>query len=222
MRKLSRLSPLILVAFLGVAPALAENAAAPTSDYIAPNQVDLLQLLPPPPAPESAAQKRDMQAMLDVQRHRTAAQTARTEADAEINVFRFADVLGPNFTKEKLPKLIAFFSRVRHSELSIVGAAKDYWHRPRPFEASTRIHPAPGLQEGVLNDDKRTYNPSYPSGHSTFGATCAIILGDMVPEKRAELFARGWEFGRIAWWAASIIPRMWKQAASMRPFWSMR
>lgn len=195
MKKLSWFSPLIIVAFLGAVPVLAENATQPAADYLAPSQVDLLQLLPPPPAPDSAAQKRDMQAMLDAQRHRTAAQTKRTEEDAEINVFRFADVLGPNFTKENLPKLTAFFDRVRHSESPIVGAAKDYWHRPRPFEASARIHPSPGLKEGVANNDG-TYNASYPSGHSTFGATCAIILGDMVPEKRAELFARGWEFGQ--------------------------
>jgi membrane-associated phospholipid phosphatase len=37
---------------------------------------------------------------------------------------------------------------------------------------------------------------SDPSGHSAFGAMAAILLTGMVPEKRAELFARGWEFGR--------------------------
>jgi acid phosphatase (class A) len=33
-------------------------------------------------------------------------------------------------------------------------------------------------------------NTSYPSGHSTFGTMCAILLAQMVPEKQAELFAR--------------------------------
>jgi acid phosphatase (class A) len=195
MRRLLWLSPFVVVAFLGAIPVFAENAAAPATDYLAPGQIDLLPLLPPPPAPNSTAQKRDMQTMLDAQRHRTAAQTAQVEADAQITVFRFADVLGPNFTKDKLPKLTAFFDRVRHSESPIVGAVKDYWHRSRPFEADARIHPAPGLQEGVTNKDG-TYNASYPSGHSTFGATCAILLAQMVPEKRSELFARGWEFGQ--------------------------
>jgi len=36
---------------------------------------------------------------------------------------------------------------------------------------------------------------SYPSGHSTFATVCAILLADMVPEKRAQLFARGRDFG---------------------------
>src|SRR5947209_20328887 len=39
------------------------------------------------------------------------------------------------------------------------------------------------------------YSYSYPSGHSTRGALDAILLAQMVPEKRAEIFARGWDFG---------------------------
>ncbi|MFT3906605.1 MAG: phosphatase PAP2 family protein [Steroidobacteraceae bacterium] len=36
---------------------------------------------------------------------------------------------------------------------------------------------------------------SYPSGHSTYGTACVILLAEIVPEKRAELFARGREYG---------------------------
>lgn len=37
-------------------------------------------------------------------------------------------------------------------------------------------------------------NPSYPSGHATAGTVMAILLANMVPEKRTEIFARGWKF----------------------------
>jgi acid phosphatase (class A) len=40
------------------------------------------------------------------------------------------------------------------------------------------------------------YSYSYPSGHSTFGVMTAILLANMVPEKRGELFARGWDYGQ--------------------------
>ncbi len=196
MRKLSWLSPFILIAFLGALPALAETAGAPASDYLAPGQVDLLQLLPPPPAPASAAQKRDMQGMLDAQRHRTPADVKTVTADGEVAVFRFADVLGPNFTKDKLPKLAAFFDRVENTESPTYTAVKNHWQRPRPFVASAQVHAVPELKEGVYNKDKHTYSFSFPSGHSTFGATYAILLSQMVPEKRAELFTRGWEYGQ--------------------------
>ena len=36
---------------------------------------------------------------------------------------------------------------------------------------------------------------SYPSGHAAFGMSCAILLAAIVPEKRAELFARGKQYG---------------------------
>ena len=193
MHKLSWLLPLIFVAF-AAAPSGAENAAPPASDYLSSEHVDLQELLPPSPESGSAVQKSDIKAMLDIQRHRTAAQAARAREDGDVSVFRFADVLGPSFAKDKLPKLAAFFDGVRHSESGPVGTVKDYWHRPRPFEADAHIHPIPELKAGVANKDG-TYNASYPSGHSTFGATCAIILSEMVPEKRAALFARGWEFG---------------------------
>jgi len=195
MRRFSCLSPFVVIAFLGALPSLAKEPVQPQQDYLAPGQVDLLKLLPPPPAPGSEIVNQDMRAVLDAQRHRDTAVAARAKADAEISIFRFADVLGPQFTGDKLPKLTAFFARVRHSEVGPVTLVKDYWQRPRPFVGNAKIHPLPEAREGVLNDDKHTYSYSFPSGHATFGATCAIILANMVPEKRAELFARGWQYG---------------------------
>jgi membrane-associated phospholipid phosphatase len=43
-------------------------------------------------------------------------------------------------------------------------------------------------------EKERAY-ASYPSGHSAFGTICALVLADIVPEKRYELFARGREYG---------------------------
>jgi acid phosphatase (class A) len=36
---------------------------------------------------------------------------------------------------------------------------------------------------------------SYPSGHSTVGTLMGIELANMLPEKRAAIMARAWEFG---------------------------
>jgi acid phosphatase (class A) len=196
MRRFSWLSPFVIVALLGALPALAENAAQPQASYLAPGEIDFLKLLPPPPASDSAAGKRDIQAMLDAQRHRTPAEIKRVEADGEVSVFRFADVMGSDFTKDKLPRLAAFFDRVQDAESPLYGAVKNHWNRPRPFVASTRVHALPALKEGVYNQDKHAYSFSFPSGHSTFGATYAILLSQMVPEKQAELFTRGWQYGQ--------------------------
>ena len=89
-----------------------------TKSYLAKGEVDLTLLLPPPPAHKSHAEKADVRAMLDLQAHRTDAQIQRSTADAELSVFRFADILGPNFSKSNLPTFTAFFDRVRefHSQ----------------------------------------------------------------------------------------------------------
>lgn len=153
--------------------------------YLRPEQVDLTQLLPPPPAAGSEAQRRDLAAVLDAQRARTAAAVTEAQADAEASVFRFADVLGPSFTAQRLPQTHAFFRRLGREMSQVVQAAKDHWARPRPYEISVEVQPVA----------ERARNGAYPSGHSAFGNLTGILLATMVPEKRAELFDRGRRYG---------------------------
>ena len=80
-----------------------------------------------------------------------------------------------------LPKTAAFFARTADFDKDAVKEAKNYWLRPRPAEISTQVHP---LAKEKPNDW------SYPSGHSTFGYTTAVLLANMLPEKRAAIFAR--------------------------------
>jgi len=62
-----------------------------------------------------------------------------------------------------------------------VKQAKNYWRRPRPAAVSAQVQPLAAEKP----DDW-----SYPSGHSTFGYTAAVLLANMLPEKRAAIFAR--------------------------------
>jgi acid phosphatase (class A) len=192
------LLPFIALAF--VVPALADDL-----HYITPAQIDLAQMLPPPPAPGSNAQRRDIAAMLAVQRARTKATAARAVADNPFSVFRFADVLGPNFNAAGLPKLAAFLDRVWRDIDALTSGTRNYWHRDRPFLIERNIHPVDDLKKGLCNDEPghgtvapscpNGFKYSYPSGHTAFGTAMAIILAQMVPEQRAALFARGWQYG---------------------------
>jgi acid phosphatase (class A) len=146
-----------------------------------PATVELSNLLPPPPAAGSTAARNDLQVVLSTQQTRTAADMAAAKADAERSVFRFADVFGSSFQASALPKTAAFFARTAELDKASVKEAKDYWQRPRPSVVSSQVHP---LSKEKANDW------SYPSGHSTFGYTTAVLLSNMVPEKRAEIFAR--------------------------------
>lgn len=176
---------------------------------------DATHVLAPPPA-DAASLARDLQAVRLAERTRTPEQAGEAEATSAVDVFLFATVLGPRFTAQQLPVSNTFFSRVYQSALPYLQATKDCWHRERPFEvdatlspltrsfastrlrsapAPVRVSPPPGDSPCSAPAANPTYSPSYPSGHAMVGAMMAIILADMVPERRTALFERGWDLG---------------------------
>jgi acid phosphatase (class A) len=177
---LTRSRPYLLVLLMLAAAA---GQAAPA--YISPQDVQLERFLAPPPAANSAAQQADLAAVLDIQRNRTAGQAAEAQADDKVSVFRFADVLGEKFSEEKLPKTAALAQKACNDSSAVTGAAKKLFSRPRPYVTSAEVKP---VVSNVTSE-------SYPSGHATCGYLWAILLADMVPERRDELFARGTRYG---------------------------
>ncbi|RWO43234.1 MAG: phosphatase PAP2 family protein [Mesorhizobium sp.] len=175
MKRYASLAAGLLLLIVGSA-AQAEDA----QPFITNKDVDLTMILPPPPANDSAQTKAELGEVLTLQVTRTPEMVASASADAEENVWRFADVMGPKFNKETLPKFSAFFDRVVATEGAVVDPAKDVWKRPRPHQLSDLVKPAVKLSS----------SGSWPSGHATVGTMMGIILSDMVPEKRAEIMAR--------------------------------
>ncbi|PST21019.1 phosphatase [Rhizobium sp. JAB6] len=181
MRTFAKALSLLLVVGLA-SPVFAEDAK-PFADA---KEINLLNLLPPPPANDSAQMKAELGEILTIQVTRTPEMAARAVADAEENVWRFSDVIdSPKFTKENLPKFSAFFDRVVETEGAVVDPAKDVWKRPRPHLYSDLVKPIVPLSK----------SGSYPSGHTTVGTLMGIVLANMVPEKRAAIMARAWEYG---------------------------
>jgi acid phosphatase (class A) len=171
----------ILLAFSGL-PVRADGAK-PFADS---KEINLLMLLPPPPANDSAQTKAELGEVLTLQVTRTAEMEARAVADATENVWRFADVINnPKFTAETLPKFAAFFDRVVETEGDVVDPAKDVWKRPRPHLYSDLVKPVVPLSK----------SGAYPSGHATVGTLMGIVLSNMLPEKRPQIMARAWEYG---------------------------
>jgi acid phosphatase (class A) len=179
MRKIGCLT----VAFLVLA--LAGPATAAEATFLTPGHPDLTKLLPAPPAPASAEQASDLAGVLAVQKTRTKAQTDRALADDMAGALGFADVLGPNFNAERLPKVGALIEKIRGVGIVIANAGKDTWNRTRPYDFSAAVQPVGDKPSGS----------SYPSTASELGYLTAVILANMVPEKSAALYARGREFG---------------------------
>lgn len=176
----------LTLAAAGVIPrAFADSAAAP-APYFDTTTLDLMRVLPSPSPNESAATRADLDEMLAVQRTRNDAQSKRAVEDAEATIYRFADALGnpPGFTPNNLPKTEALFARIIRVHSLLIGPAKRSFARPRPFLLEPKLTP---LLE-------KPTDGAYPSGHSAYARWVALILGDMIPEKRTELITRANEY----------------------------
>jgi acid phosphatase (class A) len=181
MRGLAVLSVLIC---LGASPSLALSE----KPYLAASDADFANLLPPPPVDGSATDQRDLAGVLALQKTVTPERLARIQADTEATVFRVAgEVFGPDFTTERFPLAGAFFAKINKDSAVGVREIKQKYKRLRPFQASHEVTPPANIAAA-------SQGPTYPSGHGTFGAQVAVLLSMMVPEKRAALFARGWDY----------------------------
>ncbi len=103
-----------------------------------------------------------------------------------MSIFRFADALGDptHFTAHDLPITKELFERITQDESLFMNPAKDAFGRPRPFVTEKRLAPVVAMPPSA----------SYPSGHTTWAIACAIVLADMVPERRTQIFARADEY----------------------------
>ena len=151
--------------------------------YLDKAQIDTTRFLPPPP--DEATAKREIEHMLTLQQNRTPEQAKRSVADLEQDIFRFADVMGDKFNKEHLPKTAKLFETLYNTESALNKQGKEKWNRVRPPLLDARIKPVA----------KYSSSGSYPSGHATFAYLSAIVLAEIVPEKRKQIFERAIEFG---------------------------
>ncbi|UDL95776.1 phosphatase PAP2 family protein [Lichenihabitans sp. PAMC28606] len=180
------LMSLILALMLQVSvPARAEtNAPFSAAPYFDNHTVDLLMILPSPPAADSADTKGELGELLVIQVSRNADMVSRAQADAVEEVWRFADVIGPKFTAENLPKTATLFARLVATDNAVVDPAKTAFARLRPHMVSDLIKPVVKLST----------SGSWPSSHAALGTLMGVVLGDMLPEKRTVIMDRAWTY----------------------------
>jgi acid phosphatase (class A) len=200
MRKIALCSVALLALVATQALALSDKP------YLAATDAEFGNLIPPPPANGSAMDKRDLQGVLDLQKSLTPQAKERIQADVEQSVYRIAgEIFGPNFTKARFPLAGEFFDKVNKDSSVGVRDIKQKYKRLRPFQASKEV-------DTPANIAAASQGPTYPSGHSTFGAEVALLLAMMVPEKTAELHARGWEYGEHRVASGVAYPSDWEAA----------
>ncbi len=162
--------------------------------YLAPtNLPDSLALIPPPPAPGSAAFALDVEVAQNTFALRDTPRFALAAADFELNVPHFVKVfscaLNTTITKENAPYLYNLLSRSFTDIGLSTYAAKNFYKRERPFQYNHEPLAVPEARDFLSKD------PSYPSGHTALGWGFALILTEIAPERENEILARGKAFG---------------------------
>ena len=166
--------------------ARAAAAAKQAAYYYDPIALNLVVLVPAPPAVDSAANKAELAELHRIEQARTPEQVAAAKRDEdEEDMFAFKTVLGADFNPEALPLTAALGEHVKN-EQSVAGTQlKMVFPRARPYNADKTLHPVCAVTDAVN---------SYPSGHALTGYLEAFTLVEMVPEKRAAILERADEY----------------------------
>ena len=148
-------------------------------------------LLPPPPRPDSAEQAADLDSVRAVYHAAGSNDLAAAYAEKQFSVFNFTPEVGSYFLSNSLPKTAAFFRKVQSDAAVVADAEKELFGRPRPYTVDT------SLANGKL---EKSFG--YPCGHSTESMVLALVLVELVPDKRAAILQHartiGWHRVQIA------------------------
>lgn len=181
-------------ASVGNLPADASLQPAKPSRYLTTDQLpDSKTLLPPHPAPGSAALALDE----DISRRSLALYNtarwalARTDADVSFPnaAGTFSCALNAPITEADTPRLYQLLLRTRDDLGQSTRSAKKQSQRPRPFRSNQAPICTPEHLAQLSKDS------SYPSGHATVGWGWALILAELSPPQAQAVLARGLAYG---------------------------
>jgi len=149
--------------------------------------VPVAALLMPPPKPDSAQTRAELQELLRLQESRTSQQVEHVKGDDHRTIERFLG--GMNIKVGQLSNsAIHFFDCIGAAVEKAVRDAKTTFVRTRPY----RLHESRLHTLKKLSDRDST---SYPSGHATYGTVVGLVLVEMLPEKKEEIYKRVQDYG---------------------------
>ena len=181
-------------------------------EYLDAGRPEFVALFASPPSADSPQTRSELDALLEIQRHRSAKDVETARANRKTEVSQFAGALGLDpETMRGLPALDALAEQVEDDVRPYVRAAKHHFTRLRPYELDSRLEPC---IDNVRDD------LSYPSGHATYGYVVAYLLSDLVPERRdAAACPRRGNSRSSARCAGCTFRATWKRDASALNGW---
>ena len=148
--------------------------------YFGPETVNLLDLLVPPPAKDSAETKAELVEAKQLMASMSDSRKQQAIADDEEGLQPFLAGTSIRVDVTTVPLTAALVQRILDTEEVVTATAKKGFARPRPPLVDDEIKPLIKLSK----------SGAYPSGHSTNGTAIAIVLAKMLPERKEELMQR--------------------------------
>jgi acid phosphatase (class A) len=167
--------------------------SAGPAGYIDAGEFDVASVIEPAPQPGDPRYEADRaifrqtRDLAGSERYALAARDVQTGAAAMLHDFSCA--VGVALTPDNAPRLAQVAQRAALDTGAQVRRAKETFRHERPYV----IDEGPTCQSPAELLDPRENRPSYdyPSGHSTWGWTWALVLASAVPDRAQAVLERG-------------------------------
>jgi acid phosphatase (class A) len=159
--------------------------------YLTPGEFDVTQVIEPAPRkgdPRYDTDRKIFRAtrkLVDTPRWQLATSDVDTSRPALMRDFSCA--VGVALTPENAPATLRLVSRAGADTAGQTNIAKNVYRRPRPFHQDKGRVCQPVAQLADSFD--------YPSGHTTWGWTWALILTELAPDRAGPILRRGRAYG---------------------------
>lgn len=169
------------------------NAQDRREGYLAPGEFDVSQVVEPAPRVGDPRYETDRAIFRATRKLRGTSRWDLAIADADYSapalMHDFSCAVGAALTPETAPKTLALVQKAGTDTARQSGAAKNRFQRARPFTIDRG--PVCEPLSALYDERNKRMSYDYPSGHSTWGWTWALVLASAVPERAQAILNRG-------------------------------
>lgn len=165
--------------------------------YLAPDEFDVTNVIEPAPRPGDPRYETDRKIfkatrkLVDTPRWKLATEDADYTVPALARDFSCA--VGVKLTPQNAPKLMMLIERAGADTGVQSSKAKAVYQRHRPFTIDKGRICQP--ESELYDEKKQRMSYDYPSGHTTWGWTWALVLSSIAPDRAKQILERGRAYG---------------------------
>lgn len=179
------------------ATTVAAVSAEHRQGYLTAGEFDVTHVLEPAPRPGDPRYQTDRKIFRATRKLQGSPrwQLATNDADTSVAALLrdYSCAVGVQLTPDDAPALVKVVSRAGADTGHETGIAKNFYKRQRPFVID---HGAICQPASELFDEKAgRMSYDYPSGHTTWGWTWALVLSAIAPDRAQQILERGRAYG---------------------------